>query len=58
MCWECGILRRILHNFQKKFEAWVAGEKAAYLLTFLRVVLGNVVRSGGIFVVSLWWIVW
>jgi hypothetical protein len=34
------------------------GEKAARLLVFLRVVLGSVVRSGGVFVVSLWWIAW
>jgi hypothetical protein len=36
----------------------VGGVKAAGLLVFLRVVLGNVVRSGGVFVVSLWWIAW
>jgi hypothetical protein len=36
----------------------VVGEKAARSLVFLRVVLENVVRSDGFFVVSLWWIAW
>jgi hypothetical protein len=57
MCWGCGILRKILHNFRKK--SWRGGgEKAAGLRVFLRVVLENVVCSGGFFVVSLWWIAW
>jgi hypothetical protein len=36
----------------------VAGGNAPTLLVFLRVVLENAVRSGGFFVVSLWWIAW
>jgi hypothetical protein len=35
-----------------------AGEKPPVLLLFLRVVLENAVCSGGVFVVSLWWIAW
>jgi hypothetical protein len=36
----------------------LAGEKAPGFRVFLRVVLEIVVRSGGVFVVSLWWIAW
>jgi hypothetical protein len=57
MCWVCGILQRILFNFEKNLGI-VAGGKAPTLLVFLQVVLENVVCSGGIFVVNLWWIAW
>jgi hypothetical protein len=35
--------------------AWRRGGKTTVLRVFLRVVLENVVRSSGYFVVKLWW---
>lgn len=53
MCWECGILRRILSSFRKKISG-PAGEKAADLQPFFRVVLEKALFCCGVFVVRLW----
>ena len=50
MCWGCGILRRILLNFQKKFLARVWDEKGVFAGVFK----GGFGKSACFVMVFLW----